>query len=140
VKALTQLKADNPGALVVAHPECPQDILAHADHIGSTRSLLDFVISTQATEIIVATEPNLIHQMHKAVPHQKHIPVPATEGGCDGVFCPFMALNTMEKLYLCLVNEAPRIEMPESLIVAARKPLERMLQLSPPAKSSTAQR
>jgi quinolinate synthase len=138
VETLTRLKADNPSALVVAHPECPEDILVHADHIGSTRSLLDFVIATPAMEIIVATEPNLIHQMRKAAPHKKYLPVPGTDGGCDGVFCPFMALNTIEKLYLCLVNEAPRIEMPESLIVAARKPLERMLEMSPPAKPSAA--
>lgn len=137
VAALTQLRASNPGALVVAHPECPEEILAHADHIGSTRSLLDFVISAPATEVIVATEPNIIHQMRKAAPHKKYIPVPGAAGGCNGglcAFCPYMALNTLEKVYLCLVNEAPRIEMPESLIMAARKPLERMLAMSTPAK------
>jgi quinolinate synthase len=133
VTTLTQLRAANPGALIVAHPECPEDILSHADHIGSTRSLLDFAIATPATKIIVATEPNLIHQMRKAAPHKKYIPAPGAEGAGTGVFCPFMALNTLEKLYLCLVNGDPKIEMPESLIVAARKPLERMLELSPPA-------
>lgn len=136
VAALAQLRADNPNALVVAHPECPEDILAHADHVGSTRSLLEFVIATQANEIIVATEPNLIHQMRKVAPHKRYIPVPGAEGSCEGVLCPYMAMNTMEKLYLCLVNEAPRIEMPESLIATARKPLERMLEMSPPAKTS----
>jgi quinolinate synthase len=140
--ALVQLRADNPDALVVAHPECPEDILKHADHIGSTRSLLDFVIATPATEIIVATEPNLIHQMRKAAPHKKYMPVPGAMGGCNGglcALCPYMALNTLEKLYLCMVNEAPRIEMPESLITEARKPLERMLEMSPASKKSAAQ-
>ncbi|MBI4963222.1 MAG: quinolinate synthase NadA [Desulfomonile tiedjei] len=138
VTTLEQLRADNPNALVVAHPECPEEVLAHADHIGSTRSLLDFAIATPATEIIVATEPNLLHEMRKAAPHKKYIPVPGATEGCKGglcAFCPFMALNTMEKLYLCLVNEAPGIEMPESLMMRARKPLDRMLELSPPAKS-----
>lgn len=133
--ALTQLKREHPEALVVAHPECPENILVHADHIGSTRSLLDFSTRTPASEIIVATESNLIHQMAKAAPHKKFIPVPGV-GGCTGglcSFCPYMALNTLEKLYLCLVNEAPRVEMPESLMAAARKPLERMLEMSAPA-------
>ncbi|MGC8603689.1 MAG: quinolinate synthase NadA [Desulfomonilaceae bacterium] len=132
--ALTQLKAAHPGALVVAHPECPEEILQCADHIGSTRSLLDFVIDTPATEVIVATEPNIIHQMRKYASNKKFLPVPGTVGETEGVFCPFMALNNMEKLYLCLLNEAPRIEMPDSLIMAARKPLERMLDMSPMSK------
>jgi quinolinate synthase len=139
--ALSQLRADNPKALVVAHPECPEDILAYADHIGSTRSLLDFVIAASATEIIVATEPNLIHQMLKAAPHKKYFPVPGATGGCNGgicAFCPYMALNTLQKLFLCMVNEAPRVEMPESLIRAAEKPLERMLEMSPPVSRHTA--
>jgi quinolinate synthase len=130
--ALVQLKRDHPQALVVAHPECPENILAHADHIGSTRSLLDFSTKASANEIIVATESNLIHQMMKASPHKKFIAVPGV-GGCTGglcSLCPYMALNTLEKLYLCLVNEAPRVEMPESLMTAAHKPLERMLEMS----------
>jgi quinolinate synthase len=133
--ALVQLKCDHPQALVVAHPECPEHILAHADHVGSTRSLLDFATKASANEIIVATESNLIHQMLRASPRKRFIPVPGAAGGCNGglcSLCPFMALNTLEKLYLCLVNEAPRVEMPESLMWAARKPLERMLEMSSP--------
>jgi quinolinate synthase len=130
--ALIDLKAKYPDALIVAHPECPEQILGHADHIGSTRSILDFATKTSADTIIVATEPNIIHQMMKAAPIKKFISVPGTQGGCDGLcaFCPYMALNTMEKLYLCLVNGAPRVEMPEPLMRAARKPLERMLEMS----------
>ncbi len=136
--ALMRLKTENPEALIIAHPECPEEILVLAHHIGSTRSLLDFAVKTPATDIIVATEPNLIHQLTKAAPHKRFIPAPGTPGECSGsqgVFCPFMALNTMEKIYLCLVNDAPRIEMPEPLMAEARKSLERMLEMSPPAKA-----
>jgi quinolinate synthase len=132
---LLELMAQNPHAVVAAHPECPEHILRHAHHIGSTRSILSFAVNTPAQEIIVATEPNLIHQMKAASPEKKFIPLSGPEGGTQGVKCPFMAKNTMEKLYLCLVNGAPRIEMPEQLILQAKKSLERMLEMSPaPAK------
>lgn len=135
--ALQRLKEEHPLAKIVAHPECPEQILGHADHIGSTRSLLDFASETSAQEIIVATEANLIHQMIKAAPGKKFFPVPGASGACNGeicALCPFMALNTMDKLYRCLVNGAPRVEMPEWLMAEARKPLERMLEMSPPAR------
>ncbi len=131
--ALVKLKRDYSDAVVVAHPECPENILAHADHIGSTKSLLEYATKVSADAVIVATESNLIHQMLKAAPQKKFIPVPGTSGECSQSgrsLCPFMALNTLEKLYLCLVNEAPRVEMPESLMAAARMPLERMLEMS----------
>ncbi|MFH1117047.1 MAG: quinolinate synthase NadA [Pseudomonadota bacterium] len=133
---LVKLKRDHPEAPVVAHPECPETILAHADHVGSTRSLLDFATKVSANEIIVVTESNLIHEMMKASPRKRFIPVPGTASGKNGglrPLCPFMALNTLEKLYLCLVNDAPRVDMAESLIRAAHKPLERMLEMSSPA-------
>jgi quinolinate synthase len=134
--ALVKLKADHPDAAVVAHPECPDNILKYADHVGSTRSLLDYSTRAATGEIIVATESNLIHQMLKASPRKKFFPVPGTEGACNGglcSLCPFMAMNTLEKLYLCLANEAPRVEMPESLRTAAHRPLQRMLEMSVPA-------
>lgn len=127
---LLRQKAQYPDAVVAAHPECPEHILRHADHIGSTRSLLAFSTGTSAREIIVATEPNLIHQMRKAAPEKVFFPLSDERGGVEGVPCPFMALNTLEKLYLALVNEAPRVEMPESLMAEARKPLDRMLDMS----------
>jgi quinolinate synthase len=136
--AVKELKRTHPHAVLVAHPECPEHILAHADHIGSTRSLLEFSAKTEATEIIVATEVNLIHQMRKAAPGKTFIPVPGTTGECGdelGLVCPYMALNTLEKLYLCLANGAPRVEMPEQLMADARKPVERMLEMSPQAKA-----
>ncbi|MEW6350620.1 MAG: quinolinate synthase NadA [Thermodesulfobacteriota bacterium] len=130
---LLELMAKHPRALVVAHPECPETILSHAHHIGSTRSLLEYSTTAQAEEFIVATESNLIHQMKKASPSKSFFPVPGATGGCTGglcALCPFMAMNTMEKLYLCMVNEAPLVEMPDALIAHARKPLERMLEMS----------
>lgn len=131
--ALVKLKERFPKAVLAAHPECPERILSHADHIGSTRSLLDFAVRTSAREIIVATEQNLIHQMKKASPEKAFYPVPGEGGGDDGGACPrcpFMALNTLEKLYLCLVNDTPRVEMPDWLMERARRPLARMLEMS----------
>jgi quinolinate synthase len=132
--ALRELKSSHPQAVLVAHPECPEQILAHADHIGSTRSLLDFAVKTEARQILVATEVNLIHQMKKAAPEKQFIPVlgmPDRSGHASDLLCPFMALNTLEKLYLCMVNGAPRIEMPEQLMTDARKPVQKMLAMSP---------
>lgn len=131
---LLELKARHPKAPAVAHPECPESIIKHADHVGSTSSLLRFAAETKAEEIIVITEPNLIHQMRKAAPEKTFIPMPGPTGGTAGEFCRFMALNTMEKLYLCLVNEAPRVEMPDWLIEKAARPLVRMLEMSAPSK------
>ncbi|MDH5773124.1 MAG: quinolinate synthase NadA [Rhodospirillaceae bacterium] len=138
-REITRLKDSHPGALVAAHPECPEGILEVSDHIGSTRSILDFVTSNKANEFIVATEQNIIHQMQKSAPEKTFYPAPGADGSCNCAQCPFMELNTMEKLYLCMVNEAPFVRLPEDLRVRALKPLERMLELSPPpAKKSVA--
>jgi quinolinate synthase len=129
-KELVKLKVRHPQALVAAHPECPDAILAHADHVGSTRGILDFVLKSQADEFIIATEPHIIHQMQKAAPGKTFIPAPGADGGCSCADCPFMARNTLEKIYLAMLNRAPAIEIPEALRVQALKPLERMLELS----------
>ena len=129
-RELITLKMRHPHALVAAHPECPHGILSHADHIGSTRSILEFVLNAKAHEFIIGTERHIIHQMEKAAPDKAFLPVPGADGGCSCSNCPFMALNTMEKIYLALLNNAPRIELPESLRLAALKPLERMLDMS----------
>jgi quinolinate synthase len=129
-KELVKLKVRHPEALVAAHPECPEAVLAHADHIGSTRAILDFVLASDRTEFIIATEPHIIHQMTKAAPHKTFLPAPGADGGCSCATCPFMALNTLEKIYLCLKNDAPALIMPEPLRLAALKPLERMLEMS----------
>ena len=129
-KELVKLKIRHPNALVAAHPECPESVLAHADHIGSTRAILDYVLADAGQEFIIATEPHIIHQMQKAAPHKTFIPAAGADGNCDCARCPFMALNTMEKIYLALLNNAPRIELPEDLRQQALAPLQRMLEMS----------
>ena len=130
-KELIKLKVAHPDAPVAAHPECPAHILDHADHIGSTSSILAFARQSAADTVIVATEPHIIHQMEKAAPHKTFIGAPGADGNCNCNMCPFMALNSMEKLYLCLKDLEPRIEVPEDVRVAALRPLRRMLEMSP---------
>lgn len=127
---LVKLKIRHPNAVVAAHPECPEGILRHADHVGSTRGILDYVTNSPAKEFIIATEPHIIHQMLKAVPDKTFIPAPGADGGCNCSNCPYMAKNTLEKIYLCLKNGSPRIEIPEELRLKARAPLDRMLEMS----------
>jgi quinolinate synthase len=129
-RELVKLKARHPNAKVAAHPECPEVVLRHADHIGSTRAILDYVIRDAGEEFIIATEPHIIHQMRKAAPHKTFIGAPGADGQCDCARCPFMAKNTMEKIYLALRDLEPRIEMAEDLREQALKPLRRMLEMS----------
>ncbi len=137
VRELVKLKAAHPDALVTAHPECSVGLLDHADHVGSTRGILDFVLNATATEFIVATERHIFHQMKKAAPDKTFIAAPGADGGCSCADCPYMEMNTLEKIYLAMENEAPRIEMPEELRLRALKPLEKMLDMSPPAGAIT---
>ncbi len=127
---LLKLKALHPGAPVAAHPECPAYILDHADQVGSTRAILEFALSTPAETIIVATEPHIIHQMEKAAPSKTFIGAPGADGNCNCNMCPYMALNTMEKLYLSLRDLEPRIELDEATRLAAKAPLDRMLAMA----------
>ncbi|MEO6581207.1 MAG: quinolinate synthase NadA [Sphingomicrobium sp.] len=127
---LLKLKAEHPGAPVAAHPECPPHIIDHADHVGSTRSILEFTLSSPAQAILVATEPHIIHQMEKAAPDKIFIGVPGGDGNCNCNMCPYMALNTLEKLYVALRDLKPRIELSDEIMAAARIPLERMLDIA----------
>jgi quinolinate synthase len=127
---LLKLKAQHGDAPVLAHPECPPHILDHADHVGSTRAILEYALASPSDTMIVATEPHIIHQMEKAAPHKNFIGAPGADGNCNCNMCPFMALNTMEKLYTALRDLAPRIEMDEELRLAAKKPLDRMLEMA----------
>ena len=127
---LLKLKAEHPGAPVLAHPECPPHILDHADHVGSTSSILDYALRSPDETLIVATEPHIIHQMEKAAPHKKFIGAPGADGNCNCNMCPYMALNSMEKLYVALRDLQPRIEMAEELRLRARKSLDRMLDMA----------
>ena len=127
---LLKLKAEHPGAPVAAHPECPPHIIDHADHVGSTKSILDFALNSPAETILVATEPHIIHQMEKAAPDKTFIGVPGGDGNCNCNMCPYMALNTLEKLYLALGDLEPRIELSPEVMERARVPLERMLEMA----------
>ena len=127
---LMKLKAQHPGAPVVAHPECPPIILDHADYVGSTRGILDYALTMPGDTLIVATEPHIIHQMEKALPNKRFIGAPGADGNCNCNICPYMALNTLEKLYVALRDLSPRIEIEEGLRLQAKKSLDRMLSMA----------
>ena len=128
-RKLIDLMTEHPDAKVIAHPECEPPILRLAHHVGSTSSLLGYTQKNDATKFIVATEPGIIHQMRKANPQKEYIPLPGQDDTCACNECPFMRLNTIEKIYLALRDLEPRIEMPEDLRVKALAPLERMMEL-----------
>lgn len=128
-RKLVGLKVQHPEAVVLAHPECEPVVLEHADVIGSTLALLNHVKAHPTGTYIVATEPGVMHQMQKAAPEAVLIPAPP-EGTCACNECPFMRLNTLEKLYLALRDMTPEVHMDEDLRLAAKKPLDRMLELS----------
>ena len=126
---MTKLKVRYPKAKVIAHPECEEVVLKMADFIGSTSALLKYVEKNEAKEYIVATETGIIHQMEKNAPEKHFIPAPPNNN-CACNDCPHMKLNTLEKLYLCMKYEQPEIKMDSGLIEAARKPINRMLEIS----------
>ncbi len=127
---LLKLKTQYPQAPVAAHPECPAYILDHADMVGSTSAILKFAKETDSETVIVATEPHIIHQMEKAVPEKNFIGAPGADGNCNCNICPYMALNTMEKLYVALRDLEPRIEIDEELRLAARKSIDKMMEMA----------
>ncbi|OYY72671.1 quinolinate synthase [Sphingomonas sp. 28-63-12] len=127
---LLKLKARHPGAPVAAHPECPPYILDHADYVGSTSGILDFAAKMPGDTLIVATEPHIIHQMQKTDPTKNFIGAPGADGNCNCNICPYMALNTMEKLYIALRDLEPRIEIEEGLRLRAKKSLDAMLAMA----------
>lgn len=127
---LLKLKAQHPGAPIAAHPECPPHIVDHADYVGSTSGILQYAKTMAGDTLIVATEPHIIHQMQLAMPEKTFIGAPGADGNCNCNICPYMALNTMEKLYLALRDLKPRIEIDEPLRLAAKKSLDRMLELA----------
>jgi quinolinate synthase len=128
-KSLVQLKERHPRALILAHPECPEAVLRHADYIGSTTGILNYAKQSPAPEFIVATESGILHQMEKAHPEKTFIPAPG-EGGCSCSECPHMKLNTLEKLYLCMRDRKPEIILDEDLRQRALKPILRMMEMS----------
>ncbi|MBI3558676.1 MAG: quinolinate synthase NadA [Deltaproteobacteria bacterium] len=128
-KKLVALKTRYPDAPVIAHPECEEPVLKHADYIGSTSGLLKFTQASPARQFIVVTESGILHQMKKASPDKDFIPAPP-DNACACNDCPYMKLNTLEKLRDCLAHETPEITMSEDLRARALKPLERMLAIS----------
>ncbi|MDP4709344.1 MAG: quinolinate synthase NadA [Rickettsiaceae bacterium] len=127
-RELVRIKTMHPGAEIIAHPECPTALLEYANHIGSTSSLLNYVKENNGLDFIVLTEPGIIHQMHKVSPESKFYDVPSIEGGCTSCSqCPYMRLNSLEKIYLCMVNKAPEIKLDPQVAAKARLSLERML-------------
>lgn len=129
VEKITKLKLRHPSAKVIAHPECEEPVLRLADFIGSTTQLLKFTEKDSSQEFIVATETGILHQMIKTNPHKTFIPAPP-DNNCACNDCPHMKRNTLEKIYLCMEYEMPEILMDEELRIAAKKPIDRMLELS----------
>ncbi len=129
LEKITKLKIRHPHAKMIAHPECEEAILRVADYIGSTTQLLKYTKADNAPSYIVATETGILHQMQQNSPEKTFIPAPPTNN-CACNDCPHMKLNTLEKLYLCMKYEAPEILMDEKLRLAAKKPMDRMLEIS----------
>ena len=127
---LLKLKGQHPDAPVVAHPECPPTIIDHADYVGSTSGILQYAKTFEGDTLIVATEPHIIHQMEKALPDKTFIGAPGADGNCSCNICPYMALNTMEKMYACLRDLEPRIEIEEGLRLKAKQSLDKMLEMA----------
>lgn len=134
VDAIVKLKEEHPGAKVLAHPECKGPVLAVADVVGSTAVLLKYATEHPDGTYIVATEAGILYEMRKACPTTEFIPVPPeiTEGaaGCSCNECEYMKMNTLDKLYACLRDESPSIEIPEDIARDAVKPIRRMLEMS----------
>ena len=128
-RKLVQLKLSYPNSEIIAHPECEANVLRHADFIGSTTGLLKYVQQSDLQEFIVVTESGVIHQMQKATPFKKFIPAPPNSN-CACNECPYMRLNTLEKVYLTMKNRSPEIVLNEKIRQAALKPMQRMLEMS----------
>lgn len=130
LKGILELKEKHPEAKILVHPECRKPLVEIADKVGSTAALLDYARQSPAQEFIVATESGILHQMRKDCPVKTFIPAPPEETGCGCNDCSYMKLNTLEKLYRCLRDEKPQINIDTAIAERARKPIERMLSLS----------
>ncbi len=130
LEKILDLKKEHPDAELISHPECEKPILLVSDFIGSTTTLLNYVSVSQAIKFIVATESGILHQMKQKCPDKIFLPAPSIDATCGCNDCSFMKLNTLKKLYLALLYEQPEILMEEEMIVKAKKPILRMLELS----------
>lgn len=129
-RKIVQLQVQHPNAEVIAHPECEPAVLRHASYIGSTTALLRYSHQSPCEEFIVATEPGILHQMQKQTQQKRFIPAPPLNA-CACNECPHMRLNTLEKLYWAMKNRAPEITLPEDTRLAALRPIQKMLAMSP---------
>ena len=129
-RELLKLKQQHPQAPVAAHPECPPHIIDHADYVGSTSGILNYAKAMAGDTLIVATEPHIMHQMQLAMPAKTFIGAPGADGQCSCNICPYMALNTLEKLYLALRDLTPQVHIEEGLRLQAKKSLDRMLDMA----------
>ena len=129
-RRLLELMAAHPKAEVIAHPECHAGILRHATHIASTSGLITYAKHSPVQEFIVATEAGILHKMQAEAPGKTLIAAPPDDESCACNVCPHMRRNTLEKLYLCLRDLAPQVDVPEPVRVRALAPIQRMLQLS----------
>jgi quinolinate synthase len=129
-RRLIDLMAQHPEAEVIAHPECHEGILRHATHIASTSGLIDYAVRSPKQAFIVATEAGILHKMQQAAPGKTLIAAPPEDESCSCNVCPYMKKNTLEKLYLCLRDLQPQVDVPEPVRVRALKPIQRMLEMS----------
>ena len=129
-KRLVQLKVKHPDAEVLAHPECDESVLDEADFIASTTGIIQRAVESPARTLIIATEDGVFHQIQQKAPQKQLIQAPGMDESCACNRCPFMRLNTLEKLYLCLRDLAPEVRVPEPTRLRALQPIERMLELS----------
>ena len=129
-KKLLALKLEHPDAEIIAHPECEESILRHASHVASTSGLIAYAVKSPARKFIVATEAGILHKMQKEAPDKVLIPAPPEDESCACNMCPHMRLNTLEKLYLCLRDLAPEVDVAEPIRARALRPIQRMLEMS----------
>jgi quinolinate synthase len=129
-RRLLELQARYPDAEIIAHPECHEGILRHAKHIASTSGLIQYVKTSPAPRFIIATEAGILHKMQKEAPGKELIAAPPEDESCACNLCPFMRKNTLEKLYLCLRDLRPQVDVPEAVRVRALAPIQRMLEMS----------
>jgi len=129
-KRLLRLKQEHPEAEVLAHPECDEAVLELADFIASTTGIIRRAVESPAQTLVIATEDGVFHQIQKLAPGKTLIQAPSLDESCACNQCPFMRLNTLEKLYLCLRDLRPEVTLPEAVRIAALRPIERMLELS----------
>ena len=130
VEKIIALKQQHPGAKVLAHPECRGAVLRLADVVGSTAALLKYAVESTEREFLVATESGILHEMKKKCPDKTFIPVPPDEPGCACNECSYMRLNTLEKVYACLRDGQPEIQVSADIAEKAVKPIQRMLEMS----------